>query len=205
MELILLSESTAPKAMVDDEDVFFIVSSKALFVYVGGKCSKDEKRNALSRAHVSMPSLLSSCPSLLLLPLLLVSNWAPGAVKHSRHGRTSCPAIGTRTAEFDDPLADGRAVHEPWKHQSPFQMAPAPRQTERVSAWARVCDKPNLLLTTSTSSVQFGSDVLPSLLRLVRQSCVELELHTFGLMWACLASGKYGRAKWANKSGMKQT
>ncbi|VEL27538.1 unnamed protein product [Protopolystoma xenopodis] len=69
MELILLSESTAPKAMVDDEDVFFIVSSKALFVYVGGKCSKDEKRNALSRAHVSMPFCLLCVLPLVLLPI----------------------------------------------------------------------------------------------------------------------------------------
>ncbi|VEL33318.1 unnamed protein product, partial [Protopolystoma xenopodis] len=49
----LICEGTCPKEMISEDDVFFLVGSTGLFVYIGKECSDNEKHNALAKAHVS--------------------------------------------------------------------------------------------------------------------------------------------------------
>lgn len=51
LEFTLVCEERLTKNALTDDDVLFINSGKELFVYLGSKCSVQEKRNALSYAH----------------------------------------------------------------------------------------------------------------------------------------------------------
>lgn len=52
MEISLVCENALPKASLTENDVYLIDSGQSLFVYIGVKCSRREKLDALSHAHV---------------------------------------------------------------------------------------------------------------------------------------------------------
>ncbi|KAF8568910.1 hypothetical protein P879_03332 [Paragonimus westermani] len=47
----LIASNGAPRRIVNEDDVYFIDTSKELFVFLGSRCSIKEKQNALSYAH----------------------------------------------------------------------------------------------------------------------------------------------------------
>ncbi|KAF6778477.1 hypothetical protein AHF37_02248 [Paragonimus kellicotti] len=47
----LVASNGAPKRIINEDDVYFIDTSKELFVFLGSRCSLKEKQNALSYAH----------------------------------------------------------------------------------------------------------------------------------------------------------
>jgi len=51
MTFSLVSEGTAPKAMLEESDVYIIDNGKQVFVYVGLNASDEEKKNAMVYAH----------------------------------------------------------------------------------------------------------------------------------------------------------
>ena len=53
MEFSLVSEGTLARSSLDSKDVFIADNGKSLFVWVGSGASPDEKRNAMTYAHVS--------------------------------------------------------------------------------------------------------------------------------------------------------
>ncbi|CAH8858616.1 unnamed protein product [Trichobilharzia szidati] len=51
MEITLVCENALPKSSLSSNDVFLIDTGSSLFVYIGEKCSRREKLDALSHAH----------------------------------------------------------------------------------------------------------------------------------------------------------
>ncbi|KAL3321142.1 hypothetical protein Ciccas_000175 [Cichlidogyrus casuarinus] len=51
LEFVCLSQVSAPRNMLNDNDVFIIEGSHGVYVYIGANCSITEKRNSLSHAH----------------------------------------------------------------------------------------------------------------------------------------------------------
>ncbi|CAL8074700.1 unnamed protein product [Calicophoron daubneyi] len=51
MQVSLVCEEHLPKSALRDDDAFIIDTGMALFVYIGVRCSRNEKLNALSHAH----------------------------------------------------------------------------------------------------------------------------------------------------------
>ncbi|XP_018651847.1 putative gelsolin [Schistosoma mansoni] len=51
MEISLVCENALPKSSLTEDDVYLIDSGQSLFVYIGVKCSRREKLDALSHAH----------------------------------------------------------------------------------------------------------------------------------------------------------
>jgi len=56
MVFSIISEGKAPKAMLDDADVFVIDTVKELFIYIGKHASEVEQKNSLSYAHEYLKS-----------------------------------------------------------------------------------------------------------------------------------------------------
>ena len=50
----MVSEGSIPRSGLDPSDVFIADTGKELFVWIGGGASPDEKRNAMTYAHVSI-------------------------------------------------------------------------------------------------------------------------------------------------------
>ena len=48
-----MSEGTVSRSSLDPKDVFILDTGKAIFVWVGSGASPDEKKNAMTYAHVS--------------------------------------------------------------------------------------------------------------------------------------------------------
>ena len=55
----LVAENDVSRSLLDPADVFIIDNGKELFVWIGSGASSDEKRNAMSYAHVSHCTTLS--------------------------------------------------------------------------------------------------------------------------------------------------
>ena len=53
LEFSLVSEGSLPRSSFDPKDVFIADTGKSLFVWVGKGASTDEKKNAMTYAHVS--------------------------------------------------------------------------------------------------------------------------------------------------------
>jgi len=51
MTFSLVSEGSAPKSMLNNNDVFMIDNGKHMFVYIGSAASQEEKKNAMAYAH----------------------------------------------------------------------------------------------------------------------------------------------------------
>ena len=47
-----MSEGSIPRSGLDPSDVFIADTGKELFVWIGGGASPDEKKNAMTYAHV---------------------------------------------------------------------------------------------------------------------------------------------------------
>ncbi|VDP45797.1 unnamed protein product [Schistosoma curassoni] len=52
MKLSLVCKEVLPRSVITQDDVYFIDNGSHLYVYIGDQCSTQEKRNALSNAHV---------------------------------------------------------------------------------------------------------------------------------------------------------
>ena len=52
----MVSEGSIPRSGLDPSDVFIADTGKELFVWIGGGASPDEKKNAMTYAHVSIIS-----------------------------------------------------------------------------------------------------------------------------------------------------
>lgn len=52
LEYSLVSEGKLDRDFLDQADVFIVDTGKALFVWIGGGASPDEKKNAMGYAHV---------------------------------------------------------------------------------------------------------------------------------------------------------
>ena len=52
LEFSLVSEGSIPRSGLDPSDVFIADNGKELFVWIGGGASPDEKKNAMTYAHV---------------------------------------------------------------------------------------------------------------------------------------------------------
>ena len=48
-----MSEGSIPRGGLDPSDVFIADTGKEVFVWIGGGASPDEKKNAMTYAHVS--------------------------------------------------------------------------------------------------------------------------------------------------------
>lgn len=48
-----MSEGSIPRSGLDPSDVFIADTGKEVFVWIGGGASPDEKKNAMTYAHVS--------------------------------------------------------------------------------------------------------------------------------------------------------
>ncbi len=48
-----MSEGSIPRGGLDPSDVFIADTGKEVFVWIGGSASPDEKKNAMTYAHVS--------------------------------------------------------------------------------------------------------------------------------------------------------
>ena len=53
LEFSLVSEGKVARSSLDPKDVFILDTGKAIFVWVGSGASPDEKKNAMTYAHVS--------------------------------------------------------------------------------------------------------------------------------------------------------
>lgn len=49
----LVCEEHLPRGALNQNDVFLIDTGSSLFVYIGENCSRREKQDALSHAHVN--------------------------------------------------------------------------------------------------------------------------------------------------------
>lgn len=54
LEFSLVSEGEIPRGGLDPSDVFIADTGKELYVWIGGGASPDEKKNAMTYAHVSL-------------------------------------------------------------------------------------------------------------------------------------------------------
>ena len=52
MEMSLVSEGSLSRDMLESKDVFVVDTGKALYVWIGNAASPDEKKNAMTYAHV---------------------------------------------------------------------------------------------------------------------------------------------------------
>ena len=57
LEFSLVSEGSLSRSSLDSKDVFIADTGKSLFVWVGKGASTDEKKNAMTYAHVSCQGL----------------------------------------------------------------------------------------------------------------------------------------------------
>ena len=53
LEFSLVSEGSIPRSGLDPSDVFIADTGKEVHVWIGGSASPDEKKNAMTYAHVS--------------------------------------------------------------------------------------------------------------------------------------------------------
>ncbi|CAH8549874.1 unnamed protein product [Heterobilharzia americana] len=72
MEISLVCENALPRSSLSANDVYLIDTGNSLFVYIGEKCSTEEKRDALSHAHDYLQK--TNHP---LSPITVVSNNRP--------------------------------------------------------------------------------------------------------------------------------
>ena len=68
METSLVAEGSLSKDLLDPSDVFLVDTGKELFVWIGGGASPDEKKNAMTYAHVRWCCLHSDLTSNFLDP-----------------------------------------------------------------------------------------------------------------------------------------
>lgn len=53
LEFSLVSEGSIPRSGLDPSDVFIADTGKEVYVWIGGGASPEEKKNAMTYAHVS--------------------------------------------------------------------------------------------------------------------------------------------------------